>query len=207
MKKLVAIICFLMFAFAAIAATLRLDPGLSAPGVADGARLDAAVLVSTNAVATAQVAAVYELPVYGDVETVATNTRAHFVLSTNVVVGTNATYQVTDLYTLSTNPTYQVTDLYTLATNTAGVVETNYLYIATNYFTVWTNSFEVMVNRPTVSIATNHTWDIVDMVPRTNELFSLSASTGYAETNHVDRWIFPGARLLVTGDPVILIFR
>lgn len=206
MKRLLATIAMLA-AFAAAAATLRLDPGLSAPGVADGARLDAAALLSTNAVATSTVAAVYELPIYGDVETVATNTHAHYVLSTNVVVGTNATYQVTDLYTLSTNPTYQVTDLYTLATNTAGVVETNYLYIATNYFTVWTNSFEVMVNRPTVSIATNHTWDVVDMVPRTNELFSLSASTGYAETNHVDRWIFPGARLLVTGESVTLIFR
>lgn len=208
MKKLVAIICFLMFAFAATAATLRLDPGLSAPGVADGARLDAAALLSTNAVATAQVAAVYELPVYGDVETVTTNTRAHYVLSTNVVIGTNGTYQATDLYTLATNPTYQVTDIYTVTTNQlTNQPITNYYYIATNYFTVWTNSFEVMVNRPTVSIETNHTWDIVDMIPRTNELFSLSASTGYAETNRIDRWIFPGARLLVTGDPVILIFR
>ena len=207
MKKLFTI-TFYLFAVAATAATLRLDPGLSAPGVADGARLDAAALVSTNAVATAQVAAVYELPIYGDVETVATNTHANFVLSTNVVVGTNATYQVTDLYTLSTNPTYQVTDIYSVTTNQlTNQPITNYYYIATNYFTVWTNSFEVMVNRPTVSIATNHTWDIVDMVPRTNELFSLSASTGYAETNRIDRWIFPGARLLVTGESVTLIFR
>ena len=206
MKKLFTIIFFL-FAVAATAATLRLDPGLSAPGVADGARLDAAVLVSTNAVATAQVAAVYELPVYGDVETVATNVDAYYVLSTNVVVGTNATYQVTDLYTLSTNPTYQVTDLYTLATNTAGVVETNYLYIATNYFTVWTNTYPVMVNRPTVTISTNHTWDVVDMIPRTNDLFTLTASAGYAETNRVDRWIAPGARLLLTGESVTLFFR
>ena len=206
MKRLFATIATLA-AFAACAAPLRLDSGLSAPGIADGARLDAAALLSTNAVATSTVAAVYELPVYGDVETVATNTYARYVLSTNVVVGTNATYQTTDLYTLSTNPTYQVTDLYTLATNTAGVVETNYLYIATNYFTVWTNSFEIMVNRPTVSITTNYNWEVVDMVSRTNELFSLSTSTGYAETNGLHRWIFPGARLLVTGEPVTLIFK
>lgn len=206
MKKLFTI-TFYLFAVAATAATLRLDPGLSAPGIADGARLDAAALLSTNAVATSTVAAVYELPVYGDVETVATNTYARYVLSTNVVVGTNATYQTTDLYTLSTNPTYQVTDLYTLATNTAGVVETNYLYIATNYFTVWTNSFEIMVDRPTVSIATTRTWEVVGMIPRTNELFTLSASAGYAETNGLQRWIFPGARLLVAGEPVTLIFK
>ena len=206
MKKLFTI-TFYLFAVAASAATLRLSPGLSAPGVADGARLDAAVLVSTNAVATAQVAAVYELPVYGDVETVSTNTHAHYVLSTNIVIGTNGTYQATDLYTLSTNPTYQVTDLYTLATNTAGVVETNYLYIATNYFTVWTNSYEIMVNRPTVTIATNRTWDVVDMIPVTNDLFTLTASAGYAETNRVDRWIAPGARLLLTGESVTLFFR
>lgn len=206
MKRLFATIATLA-AFAACAAPLRLDPGLSAPGIADGARLDAAALLSTNAVATSTVAAVYELPVYGDVETVATNTYARYVLSTNVVVGTNATYQTTDLYTLSTNPTYQVTDLYTLATNTAGVVETNYLYIATNYFTVWTNSFEIMVDRPTVSIATSRTWEVVGMIPRTNELFTLSASAGYAETNGLQRWIFPGARLLVTGEPVTLIFK
>lgn len=206
MKKLFTI-TFYLFAVAATAATLRLDPGLSAPGIADGARLDAAALLSTNAVATSTVAAVYELPVYGDVETVATNTYARYVLETNVVVGTNATYQTTDLYTLSTNPTYQVTDLYTLATNTAGVVETNYLYIATNYFTVWTNSFEIMVDRPTVSIATTRTWEVVGMIPRTNELFTLSSSAGCAETNGLQRWIFPGARLLVAGEPVTLIFK
>ena len=71
MKRLFATIATLA-AFAACAAPLRLDPGLSAPGIADGARLDAAALLSTNAVATSTVAAVYELPVYGDVETVAT---------------------------------------------------------------------------------------------------------------------------------------
>ena len=206
MKRLFATIATLA-AFAACAAPLRLDPGLSAPGIADGARLDAAALLSTNAVATSTVAAVYELPVYGDVETVATNTYARYVLSTNIVVGTNATYQTTDLYTLSTNPTYQVTDLYALATNTAGVVETNYLYIATNYFTVWTNSFEIMVDRPTVSIATTRTWEVVGMIPRTNELFTLSSAAGYAETNGLQRWIFPGARLLVVGEPVTLIFK
>lgn len=45
MKKLFTVTCYL-FAVAASAATLRLAPGLSAPGIADGVRLDAAVLVS-----------------------------------------------------------------------------------------------------------------------------------------------------------------
>ena len=206
MRKLFTM-TFCLFAVAATAATLRLDPGLSAPGVADGARLDAAALLSTNAVATATVAAVYELPVYGEVETVSTNTYAHYVLSTNVVIGTNATYEATGLYTVATNPTYEATGLYTVATNTAGLVETNYFYVATNYWTVWTNTYAMMVNRPTVTVETNRTWDVVDMMPRTNELFTLSASAGYAETNDVRRWIFPGARLLVTGESVTLIFR
>ncbi|MBO7686494.1 MAG: hypothetical protein J6V72_08925 [Kiritimatiellae bacterium] len=185
MKKLVAIICFLMFAFAASAATLRLDPGLSAPGVADGARLDAAVLVSTNAVATAQVAAVYELPAYGEVESVTVSTNDYYTLSTNVVIGTNSTVLATDLYTVTTN---------------SGVV-------ATNYFLVWTNSWPVMVNRPTVTTTTNTSWEVVSYFPVTNDLFTLTASAGYAETNRVDRWIAPGARLLLTGEPVTLFFR
>ena len=109
MKKLITVTCYL-FAVAASAATLRLSPGLSAPDVADGVRLDAAVLVSTNATATAQVAAVYELPEYGTVESVTVVTNDHYVLSTNVVIGTNSTLEVTDLYTLATNPTDQVTD-------------------------------------------------------------------------------------------------
>lgn len=207
MKKLFTM-TFYLFAVAATAATLRLEPGLSAPGVADGARLDAAALLSTNAVATATVAAVYELPVYGEVETVSTNTYAHFVLSTNVVIGTNATYEATGLYTVATNPTYMVTDIYTVATNADyQLPTTNYYYVATNYWTVWTNTYATMVNRPTVTVETNRTWDVVDMMPRTNELFTLTASAGYAATNDVRRWIFPGARLLVTGAPVTLLFR
>ena len=182
MKKLVAIICFLMFAFAAIAATLRLDPGLSAPGVADGARLDAAVLVSTNAGASCTVKAVYELPLYETVQSVTSVTNDFYVLSTNVVVGTNATLQVTDLYTVVTN---------------SGVV-------ATNYFTVWTNSWPVMVNRPTVTMVTNNLIGVAGTVAYTNDLFSLSG--GYAETNGVNRWIVSPARFLVTGDPVTVIF-
>ena len=182
MKKLVAIICFLMFAFAAIAATLRLDPGLSAPGVADGARLDAAVLVSTNARASCTVKAVYELPLYETVQSVTSVTNDYYVLSTNVVVGTNATLQVTDLYTVVTN---------------SGVV-------ATNYFTVWTNSWPVMVNRPTVTMVTNNLIGVAGTVAYTNDLFSLSG--GYAETNGVNRWIVAPARFLVTGDPVTVIF-
>ena len=204
MKRLAAMIAMLA-AFAAGASTLRLDPGLTAPDVADGARLDAAVLVSTNATATAQVAAVYELPIYGEVERVSVVTNDHYVLSTNVVVGTNATLQATDLYTLSTNPTEMVTDLYAVSTN-AGIVATNYLYVATNYFIVWTNTSLAMVNRPTTTTVTNYSWEVTDMVAVTNELLSLTASGGYAETNAVNRWIVSPARLLVEGAPVTLIF-
>ena len=205
MKKLIAL-TFSIFAAAASAAVLQLAPGLTAPGVADGARLEAAALLSTNATATATVAAVYELPVYGEVESVSTNSYAHYTLATNTVIGTNATLAVTDIYTLSTNPTYQVTDLYTVATN-AGIVATNYLYIATNYFTVWTNTYPVMVNTPTVEVVTNRLLDVTDTIAITNELVSLTADGGYAETNRVDRWIYPGARLLVEGEGVTLIFR
>ena len=207
MKKLFTI-TFYLFAVAAIAATLRLDPGLSAPGVADGARLDAAVLVSTNAVATAQVAAVYELPAYGEVESVTVSTNDYYTLSTNVVIGTNSTVLATDLYSLATNPTDQVTDIYTVTTNQlTNQPITNYYYVATNYFLVWTNSWPVMVNRPTVTTTTNTSWEVVDMIPVTNDLFTLTASAGYAETNRIDRWIAPGARLLLTGESVTLFFR
>ncbi len=205
MKKLLTVTCYL-FAVAASAATLRLSPGLSPLDVADGVRLDAAVLVSTNATATAQVAAVYELPEYGTVESVTVVTNDHYVLSTNVVIGTNATLDVTGLYTLATNPTDQVTDLYNVTTN-AGIVATNYLYIATNYWTVWTNSWPVMVNRPTVSTLTNRITDVTGYKPITNELFSLTAEGGYAETNAINRWLVSPARLLLIGDPVTLIFR
>lgn len=205
MKKLFTVTCYL-FAVAASAATLRIAPGLSAPGIADGARLDAAALLSTNATATATVAAVYGLPVYGEVERVYAVTNDYYTLATNTVIGTNATLDVTGLYTLATNPTYQVTDIYTVQTN-AGIVATNYMYIATNYWTVWTNSLPVMVNRPTVSTLTNRLTDVTGYKPITNELFSLTADGGYAETNAINRWLVSPARLLLIGDPVTLIFR
>jgi len=181
MKKLFTITSSL-FTAAALAAAVRLGPGLSAPDIADGARLDAAVLVSTNAAASCTVKAVYELPLYETVQSVTSVTNDFYVLSTNVVIGTNATLQVTDLYTVVTN---------------SGVV-------ATNYFTVWTNSWPVMVNRPTVTTVTNNLIGVAGTVAYTNDLFSLSG--GYAETNGVNRWIVSPARFLVTGDPVTVIF-
>ena len=204
MKKLLTII-FLLAAFAAGAITLQLEPGLTAPGIADGAKLEAAVLVSTNATATATVKAVYELPVYGTVETVTTNTADYYTLSTNTVIGTNSTLAVTDLYTLSTNPTWKVTDIYTVSTN-AGVVATNYYNVATNYFTVWTNSTVTSVLTPRTAITTNNLLDVIGMKAVTNSLISLTASGGYAETNGVNRWLVSPARLLVTGESVTLIF-
>ena len=204
MKKLFTI-TFSLFAVAASAVTLQLDPGLSAPGIADGAKLEAAVLVSTNATATATVKAVYELPEYGTVETVTTNTADYYTLSTNTVIGTNSTLAVTDLYTLSTNPTWKVTDIYTVITN-AGAIATNYYNIATNYFTVWTNSWPVMVNTPRTTITTNTLIDVIGTLAITNDLLSLTASGGYAETNAINRWLVSPSRLLVTGSPLTLIF-
>ena len=180
MKKLFTITSSL-FTAAALAVAVRLSSGLSAPDIADGARLDAAVLVSTNAAASCTVKAVYELPVYDNVQSVTSVTNDYYVLSTNVVVGTNSTLQVTDLYTVVTN---------------SGVV-------STNYFTVWTNSYPVMVNTPFVTTVTNDLLQITGTVAYTNDLFSLSG--GYAETNGVNRWLVSPARFLVTGDPVTII--
>lgn len=171
-----------LWCLCAAGGAVRLGPGLSAPDIADGARLDAAVLVSTNAGASCTVKAVYELPLYETVQSVTSVTNDYYVLSTNVVVGTNATLDVTGLYTVVTN---------------SGVV-------ATNYFTVWTNSWPVMVNRPTVATVTNNLLELTGTVAYTNDLFSLSG--GYAETNNVNRWIVSPARFLVTGAPVTLIF-
>ena len=134
LAHLMLALAFCLLGLCAAGGILRLSPGLSAPDLADGARLDAAVLVSTNAGASCTVKAVYELPLYETVQSVTSVTNDFYVLSTNVVVGTNATLQVTDLYTVVTN---------------SGVV-------ATNYFTVWTNSWPVMVNRPTVTMVTNN---------------------------------------------------
>ena len=166
------------------AVTMHRGPGLTAPGIVDGARLDAAALISTNATATATVSAVYELPVYGEVEVVTTNTAYYYVVATNTVIETNLTHEVTDLYTIVTN---------------AGVV-------ATNYYAIATNSDPVNVNTPSITMTTNRLLDVTGSVFITNSILSLTASGGFAETNSVDRWIYPGARLLVTGEPVNLIF-
>lgn len=200
MKKLFTITSSL-FAAAAMAAAIavRLSPGLSAPDIADGARLEAAVLASTNAAASCTVKAVYELPVYDTVQSVSVVTNDYYTPGTNYVVGTNATLEVTDLYTVVSNPTQRVTDIYTV--DAAGA--TNYYFAATNYFRVWTNAQPVMVNTPFVTTITNDLLKLTGTVAYTNDLFSLSG--GYAETNNVNRWLVSPARFLVTGDPVTVI--
>ncbi len=201
MKKLFTITSSL-FAAAAMAAAIavRLSPGLSAPDIADGARLEAAVLASTNAAASCTVKSVYELPVYDTVQSVSVVTNDYFVPGTNYVIGTNSTLEVTDLYTVVSNPTQSVTDIYTVD----AVGATNYYFAATNYFRVWTNAQPVMVNTPFVTTVTNNLIGVAGTVAYTNDLFSLSG--GYAETNGVNRWIVSPARFLVTGDPVTVIF-
>jgi len=195
-----------LIALAAIVA-VNLQPGLNAPSTDGAVRVDAAVLVSTNAVATSRVAAVYDLPLYGQVESVEVVTNDVLSTSTRTVVGTNETLAVTDLYTLATNPTDRVTGLYNVVTNTAGISETNYLYIATNYFTVWTNSYPVEVLSPVVSTITNLSLEITGHMPVTNDLFSLTASGGYAETNGVFRYVVSPAQLLLVGEPLTLIIE
>lgn len=195
-----------LIALAAIVA-VNLQPGLNAPSTDGAARVEAAVLVSTNTSATASVAAVYDLPVYDDVEHVSAITNEVLTLTTETVIGTNETYAVTDLYTITTNPTDRVTSLYNVTTNAAGLSETNYLYIATNYFAVWTNSYPVTVLTPQVSLETNIVRELTGTVPITNELFTLTAAGGYAETNSVNRWIASPARLLLTGEPLTLIIE
>jgi hypothetical protein len=201
MKKSILIIAAaLCAAFAhGAAVAIRLNPGLSAPDIADGARLEAAVLASTNAAASCMVKSVYELPVYDTVRTVSVVTNDYYTPGTNYVVGTNATLEVTDLFTVVSNPTQRVTNIYTV--DDAGA--TNYYFAATNYFRVWTNAQPVMVNTPFVTTVTNDLLQITGTVAYTNDLFSLSG--GYAETNNVNRWLVSPARFLVTGEPVTII--
>lgn len=201
MKKSILIIAAaLCAAFAhGAAVAVRLNPGLSAPDIADGARLEAAVLASTNAAASCTVKAVYELPVYDTVRSVSVVTNDYYTPGTNYVVGTNATLEVTDLYTIVTNPTQRVTNIYTV--DDAGA--TNYYFAATNYFKVWTNSYPVMVNSPFVTTVTNDLLQVTGTVAYTNDLFSLSG--GYAETNGVNRWLVSPARFLVEGEPCTII--
>lgn len=200
MRKLFTITCCLFTAAAMAAAiAVRLQPGLSAPDIADGARLEAAVLASTNAAASCTVKSVYELPVYDTVRTVSVVTNDYYTPGTNYVVGTNATLEVTDLYTVVSNPTQRVTNMYTV--DDAGA--TNYYFAATNYFRVWTNAQPVMINTPFVTTVTNDLLKLTGTVAYTNDLFSLSG--GYAETNGVNRWLVSPARFLVTGEPVTII--
>lgn len=185
MKKLLAIL-IAAFAIAASAETLTLSPGLSAPLGGDGARVEAAVLVSTNASATANVQAVYELPVFAAVERVSVVTNDVLTFVTNSVVVTNFTTNVTSNYFVST--------AYGLTT--------------TNYYTVVTNTSTAWLPRPgPVITTTNTTWEATSTVAVTNSLFSLAASAGFAETNDLQRCLAPGARLLLTGAPVTIFLK
>lgn len=173
-------------AILAAAITLQLSPGLSEPVGGGGARVDAAVLVSTNASATATVQAVYELPVYGLADVVFTNVYETAGWVTNNIVLTNFSASVTSNFVVST--------VYGLTT--------------TNYYTVATNKVAAYVPIPGAPvITTNHVWAVTSTVAVTNSLFSLTASGGFAETNDVKRCLAPGARLLLTGAPVTIFLR
>ena len=176
-------------AILAAAITLQLSPGLSEPVGGDGARVDAAVLVSTNATATSNVAAVYDLPVYGTVQTVVTNYTDVLTFTTNSVVVTNFS-----AFAASSNTPYIVSTVYGIAT--------------TNYYTVATNSWTSWEPVPVVSgIATNNVLGVTSYKPVTNALFSLTAANGFAETNGVNRCLAPGARLQLAGSAVTIFLR
>ena len=173
-------------AFIGYAGTLQLSPGLSAPVGGDGALVEAAVLVSTNASATASVSAVYELPVYSAVERVSVVTNDVLTCVTNAVVTREWSYNVTSNYT----------------------VDVIYGVTTTNYWNYVTNNVVAYVPRPgPVVTTTNLTVEVTSTVAITNALFSLTASGGYAETNGVGRCLAPGARLLLTGAPVTIFLR
>jgi hypothetical protein len=172
-------------ALAAKAATLTLSPGLTPVG-GDGAIVEAAALVSTNATATATVMAVYALPVYSPVERVTVVTNDVLTLVTNSVVERVFSPSVTSNFTVNV--------VYGVAT--------------TNYYNVVTNTTVALLPRPGPVVAlTNLTVEVTSTVCVTNDLFSLTASGGFAETNNVNRCLLPGARLLLTGSPLTIFLR
>ena len=185
MKKLFAILIAAL-ALAGVAGTLQLSPGLSEPLGGDGALVEAAVLVSTNASATASVSAVYELPVYAAVERVSVVTNDVLTFVTNSVVVTNFSPSVTSNYVVTT---------------AYGLTTTNYYTVVTNTSTAW-----VPLPGPVVTI-TNTTWEATSTMPITNSLFSITAVGGFGETNDVKRCLAPGARLLLTGAPITIFLR
>lgn len=185
MKKLLATLIAAL-ALAGVAGTLQLSPGLSEPLGGDGALVEAAVLVSTNASATATVQAVYDLSVYAAVKRVSVITNDVLTFVTNSVVVTNFSASVTSNFVVST---------------AYGLTTTNYYTVATNTSTAW-----VPLPGPVVT-TTNTTWEAASTVSVTNSLFSLTAAGGFAETNDVKRCLAPGARLLLTGEPLTLFTR
>ena len=185
MRKLLFLFSLLLALFS-YSATLSLSPGLSAPVGGDGALVEAAVLVSTNASATASVSAVYELPVYSAVESVVVTTNDVLTCVTNDVVIREWSYNVTSNFT----------------------VDVVYGIPTTNYWNYVTNSVVAYEPRPgTVVTTTNVTIEATSTVAVTNDLLSISASGGFGETNGVGRCLAPGARLLLTGEPLTIFFR
>ena len=185
MKKLLLIL-LVIFAFVGHAATLQLSPGLSAPLGDDGARVEAAVLVSTNATATASVSAVYDLPIYSTVEVVTVTTNDVLTCATNNVVVREWSYNVTSNYT----------------------VDVVYGHATTNYWNIITNNVVAYEPRPgPVVTTTNLTVEVTSTVSVTTALLSLTASGGFAETNGVNRCLAPGARLHLTGEPVTIFLK
>lgn len=172
-----------LIAILAAALILQLAPGLSEPVGGDGVRVDAAVLVSTNASATAEVAAVYDLPVYTRVESVETVTNDVLTTVTNTVVAKVFSPVPTEQFDVDEVFGQSVTNFFTLATNTVVSLEPRPGFVTTT---------------------TNVTMEATSTVSITNTLFSLTASDGFAETNGVSRCLAPGARLLLTGEGLTL---
>lgn len=184
MKKPLAILVAAI-AIAANASTLTLSPGLSAPVGGDGAIVEAAVLVSTNEAAEATLNAIYDIPLYGDVEYVVTNVADVLTCVTNSVVVTN--------YSPSVTSNYFVTTAYGLVT--------------TNYYTVATNSIPSWVAMPgTPTISTNTVREITGYASVTNDFahFEMGGGPGPVFPFESNPGYFyplaPGARILFECD-------
>ena len=173
-------------AILAAAITLQLSPGLSEPVGGDGALVEAAALVSTNAGATASLSVVYDVPTWGEVQRVETNATDVLTFVTNSVVVTNFS-----AFAASSNTPYVVSTVYGVST--------------TNYYTVATNSWTAMEPRPGPSVVTTNTvQEIVGYASVTNDatIASFEVGGGNGEvwpqngTPYAIYPLAPGARLL-----------
>ena len=183
MRKTLVLVAAMFAVLWAIAGTL-LGPGLAGE-FSNGAIIKGVVLASTNATQTASVKAVYEWPVFGEVEE-------------ETVFPVTVRTRTTRIDTLTNWCDYATASA---VTNISGSV-TNVVYY--DGITVATNAVISSVQ----VMKTNTAWRtaVVGKVAITNTLYSLTASGGVA-TNGETRLIGAGARLLIESAPVTIIWE